>query len=97
MGVRTNHGLSWKRLAKAQTHIKGIKLSRNFGQHYAITAGLDQARGEWVVVMDCDLQDQPEEIKKLWEKSKQGYDVVFARRGSRKDGYLKKNFFKNIL
>lgn len=84
---------SWvivERLAKAQTHIKGIKLSRNFGQHYAITAGLDQARGEWVVVMDCDLQDQPEEIKKLWEKSKQGYDVVFARRGSRKDGYLKK-------
>ena len=39
-----------------------VKLSRNFGQHYAMTAGLDLARGEWTVVMDCDLQDQPEPL-----------------------------------
>ena len=43
----------------------GLKLSRNFGQHYAISAGLERARGKWVVVMDCDLQDQPSEIPKL--------------------------------
>lgn len=49
-------------LAQKDTRVKGINLSRNFGQHYAITAGLDHAKGEWVVVMDCDLQDRPEEI-----------------------------------
>ena len=46
-------------------HVRGVQLSRNYGQHFAITAGLDHARGEWIVVMDCDLQDRPEEIAKL--------------------------------
>ena len=44
---------------------RGLRLSRNFGQHRAITAGLEQCRGEWVVVMDCDLQDRPEEIPRF--------------------------------
>ena len=60
--------LSWsavEHIAKANTRVKGIKLSRNFGQHPAIMAGLSKAKGEWIVVMDCDLQDQPEEIQKL--------------------------------
>ena len=57
-----------KELAKKDKRVKGINFSRNFGQHYAITAGLDYSEGEWVVVMDCDLQDQPEEIVKLYEK-----------------------------
>jgi dolichol-phosphate mannosyltransferase len=57
--------------------VKGINLSRNFGQHFAITAGLDFVRGQWIVVIDCDLQDQPEEIIKLYNKAKEGYDVVF--------------------
>lgn len=70
--------------------IKGIKLSRNFGQHHAITAGLDHCRGEWVVVMDCDLQDQPEEISNLLNKAKEGYDIVFARRFQRQDSFIKK-------
>ena len=48
-------------IAKKNTRVKGFKLSRNFGQHYAITCGLDHAKGDWVVVIDCDLQDQPEE------------------------------------
>ena len=77
-------------LCERDNHVKGINFSRNFGQHYAITAGIDHSSGEWVVVMDCDLQDQPEEISKLYEKSRQGYDVVFARRYSRKDGFFKK-------
>jgi polyisoprenyl-phosphate glycosyltransferase len=54
---------SWQKiveLSKTHPEIKGYKLSRNFGQHYAITAGLDQSQGEWIVVMDCDLQDRPE-------------------------------------
>ncbi len=70
--------------------VKGINLSRNFGQHRAITAGLDYADGEWVVVMDCDLQDQPEEIIKLYNKAQEGYDVVFGRRVVRKDTFFKK-------
>lgn len=78
------------RLAEIHPEIVGIKLSRNFGQHYAITAGLDQAKGEWVVVMDCDLQDRPEEIPSLVLKAQEGFDVVLARRANRQDGFLKK-------
>ena len=70
--------------------VKGINLSRNFGQHYAITAGLHYAKGEWVVVMDCDLQDRPEEIPALYEKALEGYDIVYARRVNRRDKGLKK-------
>lgn len=77
-------------LAQQDPRVKGIKLSRNFGQHYAITAGIDNVKGDWVVVMDCDLQDQPEEIGKLYSKAQEGYDVVFARRATRHDNVLKK-------
>ncbi|MGB4268090.1 MAG: glycosyltransferase family 2 protein [Spirochaetota bacterium] len=77
-------------LAKKDTRVKGIKLSRNFGQHYAITAGLDFAKGSWVVVMDCDLQDKPEEILKLYNKAMEGYDIVVGIRARRKDGFFKK-------
>ena len=71
--------------------VKGIRLSRNFGQHNAITAGLESARGEWIVVMDCDLQDQPEEIVKLYDSARKGYDIVFAQRHERRDSFLKRN------
>ncbi len=77
-------------LAAKDPRVKGINLSRNFGQHKAITAGLDYADGEWVVVMDCDLQDQPEEILKLYNKAREGYDVVFGRRAERKDSFFKR-------
>lgn len=86
---------SWQviqQLASGNQKIIGIKLSRNFGQHYAITAGLDHARGEWVVVMDCDLQDVPEEIPALYNKAKEGFDVVLARRAVRKDHFFKRLF-----
>ncbi len=88
---------SWgkiEELAKEYPQIVGIKLSRNFGQHYAITAGLDHAKGEWVVVMDCDLQDQPEEIENLLTKSNEGFDIVLARRYARRDSFFKKFFSK---
>jgi polyisoprenyl-phosphate glycosyltransferase len=74
---------SWevlRRLAAAYPQVVALRLSRNFGQHYAITAGLDRAEGEWVVVMDCDLQDQPEEIASLLAAAEEGYDIVLARR-----------------
>ncbi len=79
-----------KELANKDTRVKGLNLSRNFGQHYAITAGLDYTLGKWVVVMDCDLQDQPEEIVKLYNKAQEGYDVVFGRRHKRNDNFFKK-------
>ena len=79
-----------KELSENDKRIKGINLSRNFGQHNAITAGLDYAQGDWVVVMDCDLQDQPEEIIKLYNEALKGYDIVFGRREQRKDFFLKK-------
>jgi dolichol-phosphate mannosyltransferase len=84
---------SWaeiERLSQLHPEIVGLKLSRNFGQHYAITAGLDQAKGDWVVVMDCDLQDRPEEIPSLLKKAQEGFDVVLARRANRQDGFLKR-------
>ena len=92
-----DHGLddSWQvieEIAQSNKNVIGIKLSRNFGQHYAITAGLDAAKGEWVVVMDCDLQDQPEEIPNLYAEAMKGYDVVLAQRYQRKDGFLKRFF-----
>ena len=84
---------SWeamKILSAKFSEVKSIRLSRNFGQHPAIIAGLSQAKGEWIVVMDCDLQDQPKEIEKLFNKTKEGFDVVLAKRENRKDGFLKK-------
>jgi glycosyltransferase involved in cell wall biosynthesis len=83
-------------LAQKDSRVKGINLSRNFGQHYAITAGINYTQGEWVVVMDCDMQDQPEEIPKLYEKALEGYDIVYARRIMRKDS-LKKRISSKIF
>jgi len=84
---------SWQEIEKqcgANKKVKGIKLSRNFGQHYAITAGIEHSTGYWVIVMDCDLQDRPEEIKNLFEKTKEGYDIVLARRFERQDHFFKR-------
>ena len=84
---------SWEvveKLCKKDKKVIGINLSRNFGQMKAILAGLDYSTGEYVVVMDCDLQDRPEEIANLYNKLNEGYDVVFARRKHRKDNFIKK-------
>lgn len=84
---------SWekiKEICAKDKKVKGVNLSRNFGQHYAITAGLAESTGEWVTVMDCDLQDRPEEIPNLYNKAQEGYDTVFAQRTERKDKFLKR-------
>lgn len=77
-------------LAQGDQRVKGMQFSRNFGQHYGITAGLDHCSGDWVVVMDCDLQDQPEEIPRLFAKAQEGFEVVYARRAVRQDYLLKR-------
>ncbi|MBA2616041.1 MAG: glycosyltransferase family 2 protein [Actinobacteria bacterium] len=67
-------------LARRDHSVRGFRLSRNFGQHAAITAGLAQSRGRWTVVMDCDLQEPPEVIPHLYAKAQEGYDIVYTRR-----------------
>jgi len=79
---------SWEEIqgiCRRDPRVVGIHLSRNFGQIRAITCGLDHCRGDWVVVMDCDLQDRPEAIADLYAKAQEGYDAVFVRRVNRKD------------
>lgn len=75
-------------IARANPKVRGFHLSRNFGQHVAITAGLDHADGRWVVVMDADLQDRPEVIPELYFKAREGYDVVFVNRAKRPESLI---------
>ena len=84
---------SWtaiKQLAAHDSRVRGLQFSRNFGQHYGITAGIDAARGDWIVVMDCDLQDRPEDIPLLHQAALQGFDIVLARRQARKHSWWKR-------
>ena len=84
---------SWKEITKIcekDKKVKGIRLSRNFGQMKAILAGLESSNGDMVVIMDCDLQDRPEAIIDLYHKLQEGYDTVFSVRKNRKDNFLTK-------
>lgn len=84
---------SWNEIKSIKSEfsfVKGVKLSRNFGQHPAIMAGLNLAKGQYVVVMDCDLQDVPEECTRLLFELEKGYDYVLARRIKRRDTFLKR-------
>jgi dolichol-phosphate mannosyltransferase len=86
-------GRPWKlinKLAQRDQRVIGLKMSRNFGQHRAIMAGVDIMRGNWLVIMDCDLQDRPEEIPRLWAKAHEGHDIVVGRRVERQDRFLKR-------
>ena len=77
-------------LCARDLRIKGIQLSRNFGQHYALTAGIDHAEAQWYVVMDCDLQDAPEDISLLHAKVLEGFDMAVAVRRKEGHGPLKR-------
>jgi len=81
-----------KQYCNKDKHLKLISFSRNFGHQTAITAGMDNAEGDAVIVMDADLQDPPEVVLKLIEKYEEGYDVVYAIRSKRKG----ESFFKKI-
>ncbi len=67
-------------IGRREPRIKGVRLSRNFGQHYALTAGIDLVRARWYVIMDCDLQDAPEDIPLLYSKALEGHDLVAGLR-----------------
>ena len=84
---------AWHRISELATTrpwVRGLRLARNFGQHYAIAAGIEHASGEVVVVMDCDLQDAPEEIPGLLNALGNGVEVAFAQRTQRQDGIVKR-------
>jgi polyisoprenyl-phosphate glycosyltransferase len=81
---------SWSKLeplARSDPRVHALRLSRNFGQHAAITAGLSEATGDCVVVMDCDLQDPPEEIPRLLAALRDGYDIVLTERDQRRQSW----------
>jgi undecaprenyl-phosphate 4-deoxy-4-formamido-L-arabinose transferase len=79
-----------KGLYELHPTIRVIRLNHNYGQHMAIVAGLERARGEIIVTLDGDLQNPPEEIPRLLEKTQEGYDVVCGRRTSRQDPLRRK-------
>lgn len=89
-----------KKIYQTDKRIRIVSLSRNFGQHIALIAGLDHAKGDAIILMDGDLQDPPEEILKLLAKFNEGYDIVYAIRKIRNDNLLKKYistlFFKGF-
>lgn len=70
-------------MAERFPEVRVFGLSRNFGQDAAITAGLSRARGRWTVVLDCDLQEPPEAIPRLYAKAQEGYDIVRTLRSQR--------------
>jgi glycosyltransferase involved in cell wall biosynthesis len=77
-------------LAREDPHVRAFRLSRNFGQHAAITAGLSLAHGDWAVVMDCDLQEAPEDIPRLWAAAGDRFDIVRTIRQDRRHSPLKR-------
>jgi len=82
---------SWEKmveLTKTVPHLVIIRLRRNFGQTAAMSAGFDRARGEFIVTLDADLQNDPADIPKLLEKAEEGYDVVSGWRKDRKDPFI---------
>lgn len=97
---------TWQKIkyqSNVDVRVRGLRFSRNFGHHYAITAGIKESTGEWVVVMDGDLQDRPEVIPDLYREALKGFDVVFVSRKNRPESFwyklLQKIFYKilNIL
>ncbi len=94
---------SWEKIHAACgrfSRVRGIRLSRNFGQHQAITAGLEACRGEYVILMDCDLQDDPKYIGEMYQKAQEGFDIVLTSKRTRAHGTLRNlasRFFRFIF
>ena len=77
-----------REICAEDSHVKGVFLSRNFGQQGALNAGYDTSTGNYVVTLDCDLQNPPAQIRDLYLKIKEGYDIVFATRRNRPDSFF---------
>ncbi len=79
-----------REINKTDPRVRAVRFSRNFGHHIALTAGMDIARGDAVILMDADLQDPPSEIPKLLAKRDEGFHLVYGIRRQRHDPILKK-------
>jgi dolichol-phosphate mannosyltransferase len=86
-----------KNISRQDPHIRYINFSRNFGHQIAVTAGLDHCSGDTIVIIDADLQDPPEMIAEMYAKMKEGYDVVYAKRKSRKGETLMKKLTAKVF
>lgn len=99
-GSRDDSLIILRDLSEKNSFVKVLSLSRNFGHQAALTAGIDVATGDAVITMDCDLQDPPSVIAPMLEKWEAGAKIVYGRRISRKDSFLKKwtaNWYYKIL
>jgi len=76
------------RLASADPHVKALRLSRNFGQHPAIAAGIDRAHGDYIVLMDTDLQDRPEDIPAFLSEFRDGIEIVYSTKKGEEERFL---------
>jgi len=88
---------TWEKLVEARggrAEVRLVRLTRNFGQQAALSAGMDQARGEAVAIIDADLQDPPELLAEFIAKWREGYAVVFGIRANRKEGLLRRAGYK---
>lgn len=89
-GSRDSSLKMMRAFAEKDSHVRVVKLSRNFGHQPAISAGIQVAKGDAVIIMDGDLQDPPEELHRFLAKWREGYEVVYAVRTKRKEGIFKK-------
>ena len=76
-------------LRQGDPRVLALDLTRNFGQHQALTAGIDHARGDAVILMDADFEDDPEALLQLLTAWEEGNDVVYAERGRRQLGFVR--------
>src|SRR5262249_17624093 len=89
-GSRDESGKALRLEAEKDAVIRVVQLVRNFGQHAALTAGMAQSRGQWVVLTDDDMQNPPEEIAQLYAKALEGYDMVVGARAVREDKWVRR-------
>ncbi len=96
-GSRDTSAIVLEGLAKEKSHVRFIKLSRNFGQQYAATAGMGAASGDAVILMGADLQDPPEVVHEMIARWKEGNEIVYARRSTRAGETLFKKFTSKLF
>lgn len=96
-GSRDNTLVTLKELAKKYNNVKYISFSRNFGKEAALLAGLRAANGDYVTVMDADLQDPPEMLNTMFQKIQTGYDVIGTRRISREGEPFIRSIFAKLF
>lgn len=92
-GSRDGSSALLDEIASRHSRVRVVHLSRNFGHQAAVQAGLEQAHGDAIVVMDSDLQDDPRALKAFIDHWRAGYDVVYAVRTDRKENFVKRGLF----